>query len=162
MPRADFFRGLVERAAVAVVVVGADGTVRYASPEARRMLCAGKAALRGRLFPSLFTPETAAPLDAFLSSLTMSAPPQTRRVEAQVIGDDDDVRTIGLVAVNLTADPSVGGLVVTLSDHTEDRRRRGRRVGHVCRTGSPGGVRHGRGLTRAQTASRRFVSKTGR
>jgi diguanylate cyclase (GGDEF)-like protein/PAS domain S-box-containing protein len=118
-----FYREIVEAGTVAVVVVAEDGTVRYLSPTARRLLCVDDRQMEGQQFAGLFSPDACAGVDAYLRSLADCPPSQSRWTEAPVVAGDDDVRTLGLSGVNLATVPSVRGLVITLSDLTEGRRR---------------------------------------
>jgi diguanylate cyclase (GGDEF)-like protein len=118
-----FYREIVEAGTVAVLVVAEDGTVRYLSPTARRLLCVGDLRVERQPFARFFSPDASAGVDAFLRSLTACTASQSRWTEAEVVAGDDDVRTLGLSGVNLAAVPSVRGLVITLSDLTEGRRR---------------------------------------
>jgi diguanylate cyclase (GGDEF)-like protein len=118
-----FYREIVEAGAVAVVVVAVDGAVRYMSPTARRMLCVGDGPVEGQPFAGLFSLDASARVDAYLQSLTDCPASQSRWTEAQVVAGDDDLRSLGLSGVNLAARPAVRGLVITLSDLTDGRRR---------------------------------------
>jgi diguanylate cyclase (GGDEF)-like protein/PAS domain S-box-containing protein len=118
-----FYREIVEAGTVAVVVVAVDGAIRYLSPTARRMLCVGDTQVKDEPLAAMFSPDTNAAVDAYLLSLGDCAASQSRWTEAEVVADGGDVRTLGLSGVNLAAVPAVGGLVITLSDLTESRRR---------------------------------------
>jgi PAS domain S-box-containing protein len=118
-----FYREIVVAGTVAVLVVAEDGTVRYLSPTARRVLCVGDTRVEGQQLAGLFAPDSRARVDTYLRSLAGCSVSQSRWTEAPVIAGDDDVRTLGLSGVNLAAVPSVTGLVITLSDLTEGRRR---------------------------------------
>jgi hypothetical protein len=65
-----FYQEVVESSAVAVVVVGADTVVRHQTEEAGRMMVGPNADLVGKLFPSLFTPDTQTQVDACIRKAT--------------------------------------------------------------------------------------------
>jgi diguanylate cyclase (GGDEF)-like protein/PAS domain S-box-containing protein len=118
-----FYREIVEAGTVPVAVVGVDGGVQYLSPTARRLLCVGDARVEAQQFAGLFSPDARAGVDAYLRSLVDCPASQSRWTEAQVVAGDDDVRTLGLSGVNLASVRAVRGVVITVSDLTEGRRR---------------------------------------
>ena len=117
-----FYREVVESSAVSVVVVGADAVVRHHTEEAGRMLVGPNADLVGKLFPSLFTPDTQTHVDACLRKATVADANASTTVEATCAPRENDERSIEMTAVNLLESPDVEGIVLTLVDRTELRR----------------------------------------
>ena len=117
-----FYREVVESSAVAVVVVGADAVVRHHTAAAGRMLAGTSANLVGKLFPSLFTPDTQTHVDACLRKATVAEANASTTVEASCAPGENDERWIEMTAVNLLGSPDVEGIVLALVDRTEARR----------------------------------------
>lgn len=123
MSQSAFFREIVE-ASVAVVVVGGDGIVSYVSPPAARYLAGDDMAeLEGAVFAALFCPDASAAVAAYLESLVLTPRHRSRWVRTTVALGDDNIRTIELNGVNLLNAAEVEGLVITVSDVTDSRRR---------------------------------------
>lgn len=117
-----FYQEVVESSAVAVIVVGADAVVRHQTEEAGRMMVGPNADLVGKLFPSLFTPDTQTQVDACIRKATGAHANIRTTVEATCALRKNDERSIEMTAVNLLESPDVGGIVLTLVDRTELRR----------------------------------------
>jgi diguanylate cyclase (GGDEF)-like protein/PAS domain S-box-containing protein len=118
----SFYRDVVEVSTVAVVVVGADAVVRYQSPEASQLLAGPHTDLVGKLFPSLFTPDTQTQVDACIRRAVAADPRASASVEATCARSEGDERSIEMTAVNLLRSPDVEGIVLNLVDRTELRR----------------------------------------
>jgi PAS domain S-box-containing protein len=131
------FREIVVSTAVAVVVVGGDGTISFVSGPAVRALGAGRqVVLEGSRFIDLFVPSEAATMTAYLESLRQLPAGQSRWHEATVqVGDG--ARVIEMDGVNLQSSPHVTGFVLTVSDVTEQRRRDDQLQTRGARTLSP-------------------------
>ncbi len=140
-----FFREIVVSTAVAVVVVGGDGTISFVSGPAVRALGAGRqVVLEGSRFIDLFVPSEAATMTAYLESLRQLPAGQSRWHEATVqVGDG--ARVIEMDGVNLQSSPHVTGFVLTVSDVTEQRRRDDQLQTRGARTLSPAYNRAGLG-----------------
>jgi diguanylate cyclase (GGDEF)-like protein/PAS domain S-box-containing protein len=116
-----FYRKVVESSNVAMVVVGTDAVVRHHTRAAALLLAGSDLDLVGRLFPSLFAPDSQEGVDAFLQRVA-EAPSEITPVEAWCHLDDGEVRWVEMTAVNLVESPEVAGVVVSLVDRTELRR----------------------------------------
>ncbi|GAA2761711.1 hypothetical protein GCM10010103_07520 [Streptomyces paradoxus] len=112
-----YFRTLVHNTSDVILIVNDDTTIRYASPSARTMF--GGAALTGTRLPDLVAPRER---DRALRTLT--DPRGNGRQEAydqwRMIRDTDRIE-VEVRCRDLRRDPTVGGLVVTLRDVTEQR-----------------------------------------
>ena len=104
-----------------MVVVGTDAVVGHHTRTAALMLTGTEADLVGRLFPSLFAPNSQEDVDAFLRIVTASEG-EVAPMEATCIVGASDERSIEMTAVNMVDSPEVGGIVVSLADRTELRR----------------------------------------
>ena len=104
-----------------MVVVGTDTAVGHHTRAAALMLTGAEADLVGRLFPSLFGPNSQGDVDAFLRIVAASED-EVAPMEATCIVGADDERSIEMTAVNMVDLPEVGGIVVSLADRTELRR----------------------------------------
>ncbi|MEU3935214.1 EAL domain-containing protein [Streptomyces sp. NPDC029044] len=115
-----YFRTLLSSTSDVVLVVGADSTVRYASPSARTLF--GRGEVTGTALRSLVEPQDRERVDRALAALD-SGP-------GRDVHDQWGVRgRVGRTEVearcrDLRADGIVGGLVVTLRDVTEQRKLR--------------------------------------
>jgi diguanylate cyclase (GGDEF)-like protein len=110
-PGAAFFQGLLESHQVAIVVTGADGLIRYATPAARRIL--GRRAAAGARLLDLAGGtghDAAAALDRGGAD-TWELP-----------GEAGEPACIEVRARDLRADPAVGGIVFMMRDVTGERR----------------------------------------
>ena len=116
-----FYRKVVESSNVAMVVVGTDAVVGHHTRAAALMLTGTETDLVGRLFPSLFAPNSQHDVDAFLRIVTASEGEVAPKEATCIVGESDE-RSIEMTAVNMVDSPEVGGIVVSLADRTELRR----------------------------------------
>ncbi len=116
-----FYRELVELSAVAIVVVGPDAVIRYQSSGAAELLGQPGRRLEGQLLPSLFTPDTAERVDAYLRSLT--TPSTTRRFTTACCATDTGLLWVEMTGVSLLDVSEVAGIAVSLADRTEQHLR---------------------------------------
>ena len=114
----EFHRALVERSSDAVVLLGADLNVRYATSPVLRILGRSEAGLIG----STLTPFACEPhREAFnewlaaLASRTGAEPP----IEFECDHPETSRRYLEAAATNLLSDPAVHGIVVNIRDITE-------------------------------------------
>ncbi|MFD5157225.1 putative bifunctional diguanylate cyclase/phosphodiesterase [Streptomyces hawaiiensis] len=112
-----YFRTLVHNASDVILIVGDDNAVRYASPSARTVF--GGPDLTGALLPGLVDPR-----DRDRAVRTLTTLRGDGRDEAhdhwRVAGDTARIE-VEVRCRDLRQDPTVGGLVVTLRDVTEQR-----------------------------------------
>ncbi|MEU3841089.1 EAL domain-containing protein [Streptomyces sp. NPDC028635] len=112
-----YFRTLVRNASDVILIVNEDGTVRYASPSARAVF--GTAQLTGIPLPELLAPQER---ERVLRTLTTLRSPGRREVHDYWWTARDAARMeVEARCRDLRDDPTVGGLVVTLRDVTEQR-----------------------------------------
>ncbi|MBK6423902.1 MAG: response regulator [Gemmatimonadetes bacterium] len=110
------FRALVQRSSDAILVLDADGTVRYASPAFATMIGDPEGALAGRRLADLVTCDAPGGLAAWLAS------PGSQPLVRWQAGPG---RHIEAVATDRTADPAIGGVVINARDVTERVRLEG-------------------------------------
>ncbi|TMK67710.1 MAG: diguanylate cyclase, partial [Actinobacteria bacterium] len=118
--RDDHLESIISHASDIITVVEADGTIRYASPSAERILGYPKGVGFGEDFLRFVHPDDAERvLVGFSRSL---ADPNARTpTEVRVRHQDGSWRILQAVANNLLDDPVVGALVVTARDVTRER-----------------------------------------
>jgi diguanylate cyclase (GGDEF)-like protein/PAS domain S-box-containing protein len=116
------FRLVLDDLAEAVLVVGGDGVVRYASHQAETMFGRPAAAIEGMHVRDLVHPEDEATiLDAFAAVLARRQRPGVLVVRAS--RPDGEVRWLEADASNLLRTDAVSGVVFSLRDVTERRQR---------------------------------------
>ncbi|MGW5612208.1 putative bifunctional diguanylate cyclase/phosphodiesterase [Streptomyces sp. NPDC003877] len=131
-----YFRTLVHNASDIILIVDDDTTVRYASPSAPSVF--GSAELTGLRLPDLVDPRERQRAVRTLDAVLHGGPQEAHdswRVRRDTDGIEVEVR-----CRDLRRDPTVGGLVVTLRDVTEQRqleRELTRRAFHDPLTGLP-------------------------
>jgi diguanylate cyclase (GGDEF)-like protein/PAS domain S-box-containing protein len=107
------FQTLIDNASDAILVVGADGVVRYHTPSSERVL-GGGAALDGRLLADRLRPSDAHQLGLLLTGTTAST-----TVEWRVHHGDGEWRDLEVIAADMRGVDGVDGLVLTMRDITE-------------------------------------------
>ncbi len=128
------FRGIVEHSFDAIVVVGPDGTVRYASPSANAVSGFPKGSQVGRPALDLVHPDDRATVSAAIDA---ARPPGSDMAESDPAASDPahpvapftfrsphadgHWLTFEATAVDLSADPAIGGIVLTGRDVTTQR-----------------------------------------
>ncbi|MFF5965256.1 EAL domain-containing protein [Streptomyces collinus] len=115
-----YFRTLLSSTSDVVLVVDADATVRYASPSARALF--GRGEVTGSALRSLVDPQDRERVDRALAALD-SAPGRDVHDHWGVRGRGGRTE-VAARCRDLRADGTVGGLVVTLRDVTEQRNLR--------------------------------------
>ncbi|MGW0610758.1 putative bifunctional diguanylate cyclase/phosphodiesterase [Streptomyces sp. NPDC002788] len=112
-----YFRTLVHNASDVILIVDDDTTVRYASPSAPSVF--GSAELTGIRLPDLVDPRER---DRAVRTLAATSDhgPQEAHDSWRVLRDADRIE-VEVRCRDLRRDPTVGGLVVTLRDVTEQR-----------------------------------------
>ncbi|MEV0238649.1 bifunctional diguanylate cyclase/phosphodiesterase [Streptomyces sp. NPDC050674] len=112
-----YFRTLVHNASDVILIVNDDTTVRYASPSAPTVF--GSTELTGTHLPDLVDPQERDRVVRTLAALRADGQPEAHdhwRVPRDTARIEVEVR-----CRDLRHDPTVGGLVVTLRDVTEQR-----------------------------------------
>jgi diguanylate cyclase (GGDEF)-like protein/PAS domain S-box-containing protein len=131
-----YFRTLVHNASDVILIVDDDTTVRYASPSAPSVF--GSTELTGIRLPDLVDPREQDRVVRILAA-TSDTGPQEAHDSWRVLRDTDRIE-VEVRCRDLRRDPTVGGLVVTLRDVTEQRQLEHeltRRAFHDSLTGLP-------------------------
>ena len=117
------FRALIQNTHDAVLIVDADGLIRYASPSAEPML--GTATAAGRTLAELVGPGPAARLPALLAlwrdQARQSGQTRDEPEDWRVARPDGSTLDLEVRCADLRDEPTVGGIVVTLRDVTRAR-----------------------------------------
>jgi len=111
------FAALVENAADVIAVLDTDGIVQYASPAAMRILGRDDGALEGTNLLDLIHPD-----DRPQDLLSLARPDDQgigAPVELRLQAADDSWRHLEVVVTDLTANASIGGIVLNARDVTE-------------------------------------------
>jgi diguanylate cyclase (GGDEF)-like protein/PAS domain S-box-containing protein len=131
------FRSLVQHASDIIMIVSADGSIRYVSPSVQRVLGHQAQALEGRAFADLLHPEDQEWAVPFLAGPAQSCrqlPPvawRLRRVDGSWLHGE----TVGS---NLLDDPAVAGLVLATRDVSERKTLEERLAHHAFHDGLTG------------------------
>lgn len=125
-PGEEFFRLLLEHQPDAVVVLGADGAIRYATPPAAALV--GQGPIIGARLPDLVGASDRAAVAFALDELAGGADAPGPRGGPQVqtwplTGADGQGIYLQVRCSDLRASSAVGGLVLTFRDVTEQRGR---------------------------------------
>ncbi|WP_152648335.1 putative bifunctional diguanylate cyclase/phosphodiesterase [Streptacidiphilus anmyonensis] len=113
-----YFRTLVQNASDVILILGDDDTVRYASPSAAQVL--GSTRLTGSRFPELVVPQERRIVRDALAQMRVRDS-DSRRDHWRMRRADEGAVEVEVRCSDLRADPTVGGLVLTLRDVTEQR-----------------------------------------
>ncbi len=117
-----YFRTLVQNASDVILILDADDSVRYASPSAATVL--GRPDLAGTLLTDLVPPEDSRTVAGALARMReASGPPRgdQPREHWRLLRQDRTPIEAEVRFDDLRADPTVGALVLTLRDVTEQR-----------------------------------------
>ena len=117
------FKALVAHASDLILLVDADGRIRYASPGVGRVLGYRPAEEEGRSVFDLVHPDDQ-PRAQRLFTQHSSTPGAAAPVSYRVRHHDGSWREVEVVATNLFDDPSVAGLVLNVRDVTEQNEYR--------------------------------------
>lgn len=115
------FRALVQNSLDAIVVVAADGTVRYQSPATERILGSNVSNLDALTTPALLHPDDIPRMRGLVAEL-FESPESEARAEIRFRHRDGSWRWLDVVATNLLDEPFVGGIVANVRDITERKR----------------------------------------
>ncbi len=117
-----YFRSLIENVGDVVVLIDGHGDVRYASPSLERLLGGPADGRLGRPAADLIHPDDRpAFTDAFGQAREVGGG-GVASAEARLVRPDGGVRVVDASFSDLTGEPAVGGVVVTLRDVTERKR----------------------------------------
>lgn len=116
-----YYRSLIENATDAIIVVNADGAIRYASPASERIFAASASELLRRGLGEFAHPDDR-PRLAEASRRMRATPGVSPHIEWRCVRPDGEVRWIESIATNRLDDEVVRGIVVNLRDSTERRR----------------------------------------
>jgi PAS domain S-box-containing protein len=118
--REEYFRSLIENAADPVLIIDADGKMRYASPAFERVLGYSPDEVMGRSAMEIIH---ASEIDRAYEVFGRVFDGAGRIVTSEVVmrHKDDSWRTLVITARNLLNDPAVHGLVVNLRDVTDQK-----------------------------------------
>ncbi len=112
------FRALVEHSSDLVLVMDADGVIRYISPSITRLLGHSPAELLGSDGFTVVHPDDAPRVGRHFAE-ALAAPGATPPIELRVRHRDGSWRHVESVGANLLDDPAVGGVVINSRDVTE-------------------------------------------
>ncbi len=124
--REAHFRALIENTSDAIVILSAQGLIRYASPAVATVLGMTPLSVKGRSILECVTPEDRERVRECIR-LTAAAKGRGPRVEFRISGCGDDapameIRFVEAIGNNLLGQPAVRGIVINLRDVTERRR----------------------------------------
>jgi PAS domain S-box-containing protein len=112
------FRSLVHNLADLITVVDPRGRVRYQSPSSTNVLGLTPSEIEGTLFVSNVHPDQRAEITSIINGESIAAG-ETLPVRFALWTHDGDWRSMEGTITDLTQDPSLNGLVVTVHDVTE-------------------------------------------
>ncbi len=114
----DRYASLIANASDVIMIVGAEGTLRFASPAAERTFGLKPEELAGLNLMELWAGSDAGKLGAFLSDVAASTQGVVGPVELR-IQRGEHPGTLEIVGTNLQHDPAVNGLALTMRDVSE-------------------------------------------
>jgi diguanylate cyclase (GGDEF)-like protein/PAS domain S-box-containing protein len=112
------YGSLIANASDVIMIVGADGVARFASPACERTLGLKPEEITGRSLPELWGGEDAARLRAFLAEVAATPAGTAGPIELR-IEQGAKRHVIESVGSNLTEDPAVQGLALNFRDISE-------------------------------------------
>ena len=115
------FRSLVQHSSDVILVIRLDGTIRFVSPSASRVLRYDPAGLLGRALVSLIHTEDRDRAAGFLRE-SARTPGVSAPVEWRFCQPDGSSLNAETIATNLLDDPSVRGIVLNTRDVSERKR----------------------------------------
>ena len=109
------FRSLVQHSSDLIFVLDADGTIRFASSSASRVIGYAPESLTGVALSALSDPEDAGRVGSFIE-MTAQLPGVSPLAEWRLRRPDGHTVQVEAIASNLLDDPSVGGIVLNARD----------------------------------------------
>ena len=116
------FRSLVQYASDIILVLDAEGTIRYESPAVERVLGYSPEERIGKSTFDLLHPDDVEKVRKVLREYLGRPEARPPTIEYRVRARDGAWRHLEAVSTNLLRDPSVGGIVVNARDITERKR----------------------------------------
>jgi PAS domain S-box-containing protein len=117
-----YFRSLIENVGDVVVLMNARGDTRYASPSLQRLLGGPADGRLGRPTAELVHPDDRAIFAAAFEQARRPGAGGVASAEVRLARPDGGVRVVDASFSDLTGEPAVGGVVVTLRDITERKK----------------------------------------
>ena len=117
-----YFRSLIENVGDVVVLLDAKGQARYASPSLQRLLERPADGWAGRPLTDLIHADDRAAFAAAFARATRPGDGGAAAAEVRMPRPDGSWRAVDASFCDLTGEPAVGGVVVTLRDITERKR----------------------------------------
>ncbi len=108
------FKRMIQHTTDAIVVIGEDRTIGYASPALATDWGWTAGGLVGRSVDALFAPDTRLPMNAWLDRIETGN--QVDHVDGHWLDAEGTARAVSVVASDLRDDPFIGGIVVTGRD----------------------------------------------
>jgi len=115
----DRYASLIANASDVIMIVGPDGTLRFASPASERTLGLRPAEITGRSLPELWAGEDGEKLRAFLTEVAAASPSSTVGPVELRVERGTQCHVVETVGSNLTEDPAVAGLAINFRDISE-------------------------------------------
>lgn len=116
----EYFRAIIENATDVISVLNADGTIRYESPAARRILGYEPESMQGRSAFEFLHPDDQERVRAVFVS-GVGTPGTVATEELRFRHADGSWRVLQVVGQNLVGNPAVNGLVLNSRDITDQR-----------------------------------------
>jgi diguanylate cyclase (GGDEF)-like protein/PAS domain S-box-containing protein len=115
------FRSLVQHSSDVIIVIGADGAIRFVSPAVTRVLRYDAAPLIGRTFIDLIAPDDRDRARTYLREAARS-PGVSAPVEWRFRQPDGSGLNAEVIATNLLDEPTISGIVLNTRDVSERKR----------------------------------------
>lgn len=110
------FRSLIEHSSDLIALLGTSGEIRYVSPSSERILGLPPDKIEGRTIFEFVPPEDVSIAKEFLRHRREGIPLPS---EIRCIQADGTVRTLEVIARDLSADPSISAIVINARDITD-------------------------------------------